>query len=138
MGQLVVIAEALTPIDPWEVIYGAAVRYDFNFNDDGGGFDDFGRFELKLDMRRVVGTSASGHQLKPGFYGMSFFYFDDLRFESDGGAVTVDREFEVGLSLGAEPKYELFGIGLPRIFIGYRFSEEIRGLRITFGELFTG
>jgi hypothetical protein len=136
LGTAGVIAEAYRPYRPWAVHYGSALRYDWDMNSDGTGFDDFGRVELMLELRRELGASVRRHALEPGVYGMAYLYWDQL--EIDGGSAgkfELHDEYELGLSVGTLPDIKVLGIGLPRVFLGWRFGRNVQGVRLTFGSL---
>jgi hypothetical protein len=122
--------------DRTEVALGTGARYGFDLSSDGSDLDGFGRLELAADLRHATRASASGHFFQPGLYSRAYFYWDPVTFEaSNGGTVSVETELEIGLSFGTAPTFEVFGIGLPRTYLGYRGGDGIRGIRLTFGEL---
>jgi hypothetical protein len=135
LGQSGVKLRADTSWSETHLAFATALRYGAEIGSDGLGFDDFGRTEFGADLFQRTRARVRGHHLTPGVYGRAFFYWDDVTFERDSSTFTIDDEYEIGLSLGTMPDVEIFGFGLPRTYIGYRFGGGLRGVRISFGEI---
>ena len=49
---------------------------------------------------------------------------------------TIDADLtKIGISLGSTTPYKVLGITLPRVFIGVRVGDGLRGVRLRFGRL---
>ena len=91
--------------------------------------------DARIESRYRVGGNVRGHHWQPGVYGQVFYYWDGPRFDSPGAvSLLLQVEYEVGLSLATKPKLRVLGFGIPRISIGYRFGDDLQGVRLTFGE----
>jgi hypothetical protein len=60
--------------------------------------------------------------------------FSGLEFDLPGDdTASIERQWELGLTIGTEPRHEVWGIRLPRFGVGYRFGDGLPGWRIVFG-----
>jgi len=48
----------------------------------------------------------------------------------------LDSEWEIGVAAGRARPFSIFGIEFDRVGLGFRFSEESRGIRFVFGSIF--
>ena len=128
-------SEWLADHDPWEYFVAGRWAYNLSVDMEGSNFLDVGSVDARVETRYRTGGSVRGHHWQPGVYGQVFYYWDGARFEAPGVVSTfLDLEYEVGLSLATKPKVPVLGLGLPRISVGYRFGDGLRGVRIRFGE----
>jgi hypothetical protein len=65
-------------------------------------------------------------------------YVDSVHVFSvvDEAVDELDSEWEIGVAAGRDRPFSIFGIEFDRVGIGFRFSEESRGIRILFGSIF--
>jgi hypothetical protein len=65
-------------------------------------------------------------------------YVESIHFFSvaDEGVHDLDAEWEVGVAAGRARPFSFFGVKFDRVGLGYRFSEESRGIRFVFGSIF--
>jgi hypothetical protein len=63
-------------------------------------------------------------------------YWDPIELEINGVTPTsIDNQLELGVSLGSTSRFEILGIAIPRVFIGFRFEEDLQSVYIRFGRL---
>lgn len=123
-------------IRPWEALtftFGSGVRYSLSHSASGLSDEDFGALEVGLDTRFPLGFEIKGHEVDASVYGIARHFFRTLVFQQPGGAIDIERQLELGFTVGTTPRPLLWKIRLPRIGVGYRFSENLRGIRINFG-----
>lgn len=66
-----------------------------------------------------------------GVHVILFFYFDELDFESEERQpLTVTNEYEVAMTLGTQKPLSFLGIEFDRFGLAYRWSEELRAIRL--------
>lgn len=96
--------------------------------------DSFTRLRNGVELRRSFGAAA-GRRFELGVYGVSDIYFDAPHGPQSGiSAKTL--QFEGGLMFGANPMYQVWGIPLPRLGIGYRSAGVLSGWRLVLGDPF--
>jgi hypothetical protein len=138
------------------VIWGAGVRSDYRFDAfDGKSLwraeltyagvhypqsdlpnDSFTRLRNGLEWRRNVPSwEHRGYALQLGPYVFTDIYFNAPEGPASGiSARTVQGE--VGLMFDIVPGWEVFGLHLPRLGIGYREAGILSGWRLVLGDPF--
>jgi hypothetical protein len=137
-------------------IWGAGVRSDFRFSifdsadlwrsevthaavhypNGAAPNDSFTRFRNGVELRHWVGgPTHDARRFELGVYGVSDIYLDAPQ-GPDSGISARTLQFEFGLMFGMNPMYELWGVPLPRIGIGYREAGVLSGWRLVLGEPF--
>ncbi|MEM6671768.1 MAG: hypothetical protein AAF726_02930 [Planctomycetota bacterium] len=112
------------------------IRYDINVNRRDNLLGDWGRTDISAEIRYAPDADRSRIRFEPGLYAQAFWYFDDIDF--DIPAVTpesVDNQIEIGFSLGTREPVRVFGIRIPRVYLGYRFGGGVEVTEIRFGDL---
>ncbi len=97
------------------LFYTGYTTSDFEFG------DDFGALESGLDIRHSLGFSLGGHQVDGGLFGMNYLYFlspELIRFY--GEQLSVDVQFEFGVTFGTMTAWKILGLTIPRIGMSYR------------------
>jgi len=112
------------------------VRYDANLNRPDGLLGDWARIDVAFELRRAFGE-GTGRRFQPGIYAQVFWYFDDIDLDDAPGFTpdVAENQLEFGISLGSTSPHKILGMPLPRIFIGYRFNENLQAFVISFGKL---
>ena len=136
------------------VIYGAGVRSDYRFEThQGTGLwratlayagvhyhgdlpnESFTRLRNGIEWRRNVGRPFHGHELQLAPYAFTDIYFNAPAGPASGiSARTV--QYEVGMMLDVSPKWEIHGVPLPRLGVGYREAGLLSGWRLVLGDPF--
>ena len=61
-------------------------------------------------------------------------YFRKLVFGNAGGTeVEIEEQFEIGVKLGTDPRFQLWILKAPKIRISYRFGDDYQEWRIGIG-----
>jgi len=136
------------------VLYGVGIRSDYRFDAFGSAAlwradlahagvhyhsnlpnDSFTRLRDGLELRRNFDRPLRARQAQLGLYGVTDIYFDAPSGPASGiSARTV--QFEAGLMFGANPMWQVHGITVPRIGIGYRVAGVLSGWRLVIGDPF--
>jgi hypothetical protein len=137
------------------VIYGFGLRSDYEFDALGGtGLwraelahagvhyvgsslpnDSFTRLRDGAELRHDVGLAIDARQMQLAPYGLVDIYFDAPSGPASGiSARTI--QMEAGLMLGVRPMWQIHGIELPRLGIGYRLAGELSGWRLAISDPF--
>jgi len=137
------------------LIYGAGVRSDVRFSIfDGADLwrseltyaavhyhgaapdDSFTRLRNGVELRHWVGgPTHDARHFELGIYGVSDIYINAPQGPESGISART-LQFEFGLMFGMNPMYQLWGVPLPRIGIGYREAGVLSGWRLVLSEPF--
>jgi hypothetical protein len=112
------------------------LRYDEVLSGRNGPLGDWGNLEVAVELRRSFGQPREGARFMGGLYLQGRHFWDPVEISIPG--ITTDYvydQLEAGVSLGTDEPYKLLGITLPRVFVGYFFSKELRGVRLHFVRL---
>jgi hypothetical protein len=123
-------------VHPWRAVtftFGPGVRYSLSHSSSGLNNDDFAAVEVGLDTRYPLGFAIGDHEVDSSVYVIARHFFRTLVFQQPGGSIEIERQFEVGLTFGTTPRPLVWKFRLPRITVGYRFGEGLRGIRIKLG-----
>lgn len=112
------------------------LRYDNVLSERNGPLGDWGNIEVAVELRCSFGQPREGVSFVGGLYLQGRHFWDPVEISIPG--ITTDYvydQLEIGVSLGTDEPYKVLGIKLPRVFIGYFVSKELRGVRFHFGRL---
>jgi hypothetical protein len=126
--------------EPFAERYTSIVRvgaeYDAVFSRRDGLLGDWGKADLVVEVRRAFGEPCEGSRFEPGVYAQGFWFWDPVELDIDGVTPElVHNQVELGFSLGGTEGFEVFGISLPRLFVGFRLGGDLQSLQIRFGRL---
>jgi len=110
------------------LFYTGYATSDFEFG------DDFGALESGLHARRSLGFSLGGHQVDGGLFVMNYLYFvspELIRFY--GAQLSVDMQFEFGVTFGTVTPWKVLGLAIPRIGMSYRVGSGVSSFRLVLG-----
>jgi hypothetical protein len=110
------------------LFYAGYTTSDFEFG------DDFGALESGLDVRRSLGFSLGEHQVDGGLFVMNYLYFvspELIRFY--GKPLSVDVQWEFGLTFGTMTPWKVLGLTIPRIGMSYRVGSGSSAFRLVLG-----
>ncbi len=96
--------------------------------------DDFGALESGLDARHPLGFSLKGHAVDGGVFLMNYLYFmspELIRFY--GKPLSVDLQWELGVTLGTMTPWKVAGLPIPRIGVSYRVGSGVTTFRLVLG-----
>jgi hypothetical protein len=100
--------------------------------------DDFGGLDSGLDARHSLGFSLGSHEVDGGLFAMNYSYLSSPRLvRFDGTPISLDVQWEFGLTLGTMTPLKLLGLTLPRIGISRRVGTGISTFRFVLGGPFT-
>jgi len=137
------------------VIYGAGVRSDYRFEAfDSEGLwraepvyaavhyrnvqlpdDYFTRLRNGVELRRSLRATWDGRKVQLAPYAYADYYFHAPE-DPASGLSSRSLQFETGLMLGVKPMWQLWGLDLPRLGLGYRFAGTFSGWRLVIGDPF--
>ena len=97
--------------------------------------DSFTRLRNGVELRHSVGEPYRERRFEFGVYGISDIYLD-APHGPESGISARTLQFEAGLMFGVNPMYQLWGVPLPRLGIGYRDAGTLSGWRLVLGDPF--
>ena len=114
-------------------IFGASVKYG-GYIPEGRGLEDYTTLSLGLDIVHPL------FGLKIRDIGLNFgpffiYYYHPLRLELErfeGDPVRIEHEYEIGFSVGTYEKIRILIVSFDRVSLSYRFSGEIKILKVSF------
>ncbi len=99
--------------------------------------DDFGLFETGLDLRRPLGFRIFGKQADASVFGANYLYLHSPKLATLNTAdLTFSTDWEIGVTFGTTEPIRVFGIGLPRLGVSYRFKPDRGIVRFVIGDAF--
>lgn len=120
----------------WAWLAKGELSYDAALDGRDGVLGDWGSVDVAFELRGNLGSPGKQVQLQPGVYVQGMHFWQSLEVNIDGVSPEfIENQLEVGISFGTNVSYKIAGISVPRIYVGFRDGEELRGLRIRFGQL---
>lgn len=137
------------------LIYGFGVRSDYRFSVyDGAGLyraellhagvhyyggaapdDAFTRLQNGVELRHRVGKPVGNRWAELGVYAMLDIYANPPSGPASG--ISAQKlQGEAGIMFGTNPTYQILGLPVPRLGIGYRAAGSLSGWRIVLGSPF--
>jgi hypothetical protein len=136
------------------LIYGAGVRSDFRFDAlEGQGLwraqftyagahfhgnepnQSFTRLRNGVELRRTLDLTWRSRAFQVAPYAIADVYFSAPSGPASGISPKT-FQYEVGLMLGVTPRWEIHGVPMPRLGIGYREAGVLSGWRLVLGDPF--
>jgi hypothetical protein len=124
---------------PWKrVTIGIVPRLEYttSCSADDALDTDYAGASVKFDMRHPLWFRLSTAQPDFGVYFTMGYYMNEVNFEpSAGDPIAIATEFEFGVTAGSCPAHKLWFIPLPRLSVGYRWTDVgVGGVRISLGD----
>jgi len=99
--------------------------------------DDIMLIEAGIEGRRPLGLKLSGHPIDWGAYLLADFFADQADVPLDKAGEAANRvQLEVGVTVGPHSRITVWRIPVPRLGVGYRFSDDLGVWRLVFGQPF--
>ena len=122
--------------DRYVSVLTTEIRYDAALASRDGLLGDWGSLTGAVELRRSFGAPRDGPRFQAGLYAQGYWFWDPVELEIEGVTPSfLHNQKEFGFSLGSSTPYSIWGINLPRVFVGVRLGEKVRSLRIHFGRL---
>ncbi len=113
--------------------------YDFaGYEPSTGNRDSLSRLTVGIETAHKIGKRQADEALYLEPHAMGFFYFQNPQFPSFDEVLDFDlnREWELGLSVGRKQPFKLWWFKFDRIGLAYRFSDDGSGIRIVMNSIF--
>ena len=118
----------------WHFLVRPEFRYDLARSRSGRGDDDVGAVFITLDVLRPLPVQWGDYVPDASVYVQYGYFFEEaLLGRPEGNPFTVDRQYEVGLTVGSEPRLKLWFVTMSRLQVGYRWGDGLSGIRIRLG-----
>jgi hypothetical protein len=116
--------------DRWRFALGNSAAY-LGYDPDDGGTQTFGVFAVGIDMIYPWHFSIAGRRTRFTNYLAYNWYLDTPGFEQgESSSKSVSGEAEWGLALGFAKPPRLLGVEFDRIGLGFRYGNDIKGIRL--------
>lgn len=116
----------------WQIQLGSSLQWTAGWQEGGGPSSSFGLFELGADFRRGLPIRIGERQVNGSVFCRWRKFLNDWNIaESPNDPISIDALYELGVSLGVNESYEIYGMKLNRLSIGYVWGEETEA--ISFG-----
>jgi hypothetical protein len=120
--------------DRYVSVLAVETRYDAVLTSRNGLLGDWGSLTGVVELRRGFGAPRDGPRFQAGIYAKGYWFWDPIELEIAGVTPSfLHQQKEFGISLGSSTPYRIWGINLPRVFIGVRVGEGVRSFHIRFG-----
>ena len=130
-----VVTEFIMPWRRFEIGIEPLAGYSFSNSREELLEDGLTVLGLKLDLRHALGFRLFGNVADGGvFINGNLLWGDNVPNLGLDETFNFDRQLEVGVSFGTNPRKKIVVVRLPRLSIGYRFGKDFRGIRISFGD----
>jgi len=120
-------SEALWRAEP---VYAAVHYHNVQLPD-----DYFTRLRNGVEVRRSLHVTWDGRKVQLAPYAAMDYYFHAPE-DPASGLSSRTLQFETGLMLGVKPMWQVWGLSLPRLGLGYRFAGTLSGWRLVIGDPF--
>jgi len=136
------------------IIYGAGVRSDYRFfvlhsadlwrselnyaaahYHGDTPYQSFTRLRNGVELRRTFDLTWHSRALQLAPYAITDVYFE-APSGPESGISPRTFQYEVGLMFGVSPQWEIWGVPLPRLGIGWREAGVLSGWRLVLGDPF--
>ena len=120
---------------PWKKFtftLGNEISFD-GFLPSGEEWENYASIAIGWDTRYPLGFTLKGAATHIGGWVSYYYFFDELEFEQPLLApLAIGNQFEIALSFGTYKKIPIWFFNFDRIGLAYRFSEDLRAIRIVF------
>jgi hypothetical protein len=121
------------PIGKIDLSFGTKVQYLSTFTSDLDLADEFGEVRVGLNASHPLPFTIGGNQGNLSLYFIRRQYIDAVIERDEGVPLEIQYSNELGFAFDTTPKVKVWFFRLPRIGLGYRWGQNIRGLRLNFG-----
>lgn len=91
-------------------------------------------FDTGLEFNRLLGGKLFGKDLDISLYVVNYLFLQNLELQrSQDPSVTIAMQYEVGFTFGLKNSINRPTLKIPRLGLGYRFSDNFGAIRILFG-----
>lgn len=122
---------------PWRGLlftFGSGIKYSSSNSANDLYDDDFGLVKLGFDTLIPLGLDVGQRRVDTSLYVVVRHYFHELVFDQVlSEPIVIQREYELGITIGSTPLPRFWKFNIPRFLIGYRFGEDLRAIHIKFG-----
>jgi hypothetical protein len=137
LGLVGVLGEFVFPWHGWEL----GLQPGFDLSGASSSVDDLddrlAALQLKADARHYLGFHIFGNRAQLGGYlDLARFFGDTDLNATTGGTSFVNNQLEVGVTFGTHPRPKIL-LFRPLLNVGFRWGENLRGIRIGLGDRLT-
>lgn len=129
VGSRLLWTRQLTNEWQWQV--GSSVQWASGWQEAGTSYSSFGLLELGSDIQRELPWRVREKQLLASLYGRVRYFANKWNIaKSPDDPISVDALYELGLSLGVDQGYEIYGIEMNRVSLGFVWGGNARAVSV--------
>jgi len=122
---------------PREWLWESKLKYGVDLSGSGERDDSYTSIQTGAGLHLPTGLVWRDARWTFGSYGSVRYYINELALPLPGqDEFAVDWLYEVGVTFGAFEKAKLLGVPIPRLRVGYRWGDGVRGVKIRLGGSF--
>ncbi len=121
------------PARSFALSFGTKIQYLSTYTSTLELFDDFGEIQLGFDAGHPLGFTVAGKQADFSLYFIRREFVAAVIERRGDDPLELESTNEIGLTFGTTPSTTLWFVKLPRIGLGFRWSHNVRGVRLNFG-----
>ncbi|WP_156817231.1 hypothetical protein [Rubritalea marina] len=115
----------------WQWQVGSSLQWASGWQESGLSYSSFGLLELGTDIQRELPWRLREKQLLGSLYGRVRYFANNWNIaRSPDDPIDVDLLYELGMSLGVDKGYELYGIEMNRVSIGFVWGGDARAVSV--------
>jgi hypothetical protein len=116
----------------WQIQLGSALQWTAGWQEGDGPSSSFGLFELGADFRRDLPIRIGERQVNGSVFCRWRKFLNDWNIaESPDDPISVNALYELGLSVGVNESYDIYGMQLSRLSVAYVWGEDTKA--VSFG-----
>jgi len=124
---------ATWPVKRWSLSFGTKLQYLSTFTATDAVDSDFGELQLGFDARHPLPFTIAGNRGDISGYCIRRQWVDAFIARDETDPLEIRYTNELGFTFGTTPRVKMGFIPLPRIGLGYRWSPNVKGVRLNFG-----
>ena len=118
----------------WQIQLGSSLQWAAGWQEGDGPSSSFGLFEVGADFRRDLPICIGEKQLNGSVFGRWRQFINDWNIaQTPNDPISIDALYELGVSVGVNEAYDIYGMQLSRLSIAYVWGEGTKAVSFGMG-----